>query len=392
MRFAACLKKDIRLLTGGGLRSLAFLILPVLLVFLMFFGMRTAAGADTLATRFDIAVRDDDNTVMSRMLISQLDRIELFNAVVRAGSKTDEELTEAGCAAVVTVPKDFFYDLYDMKDTDVVIALNADMPAEAAMVRTAFTALVGILEENQRAHYAAARVKYGDLGSEEMEEVYYEYSNAAITDALGRLDLVELSGVWEKSYDGEKLFFAASILSMLIMFIPLGVLRSVSEELDAGLSARFAVSGGSIAEAMLSKLVIAFVMTAVPVGLLIAILKIGPVLSILPALIVSFDLSFAFFLLLSVLSGKASSAQLIGNIVMLLILTLGGALYPVKLMPGIFRAAAGYLPPGVILASMQYASMGRGASYQLPRLIPLFACAMVFFLASLPFLKGRRRA
>ena len=279
-----------------------------------------------------------------------------------------------------------------MKDTDVVIALNADMPAEAAMVRTAFTALVGILEENQRAHYAAARVKYGDLGSEEMEEVYYEYSNAAITDALGRLDLVELSGVWEKSYDGEKLFFAASILSMLIMFIPLGVLRSVSEELDAGLSARFAVSGGSIAEAMLSKLVIAFVMTAVPVGLLIAILKIGPVLSILPALIVSFDLSFAFFLLLSVLSGKASSAQLIGNIVMLLILTLGGALYPVKLMPGIFRAAAGYLPPGVILASMQYASMGRGASYQLPRLIPLFACAMVFFLASLPFLKGRRRA
>ena len=354
MRFAACLKKDIRLLTGGGLRSLAFLILPVLLVFLMFFGMRTAAGADTLATRFDIAVRDDDNTVMSRMLISQLDRIELFNAVVRAGSKTDEELTEAGCAAVVTVPKDFFYDLYDMKDTDVVIALNADMPAEAAMVRTAFTALVGILEENQRAHYAAARVKYGDLGSEEMEEVYYEYSNAAITDALGRLDLVELSGVWEKSYDGEKLFFAASILSMLIMFIPLGVLRSVSEELDAGLSARFAVSGGSIAEAMLSKLVIAFVMTAVPVGLLIA--------------------------------------QLIGNIVMLLILTLGGALYPVKLMPGIFRAAAGYLPPGVILASMQYASMGRGASYQLPRLIPLFACAMVFFLASLPFLKGRRRA
>lgn len=392
MRFAACLKKDIRLLTGGGLRSLAFLALPVLLVFLMIFGMRTAASADASVAGFPIAVRDEDGTVMSRMLTTQLDRVELFSAVLRAGDKTDAELAERGCAAIVTIPKDFFYDLYDMRDTDVVIALNKDMPQEAALVRTAFTSLVGILESNQRAHYAAARVRFGELSGDELEQVYYEYSNAAINDALSRLELFELADVYGGGYDREKQFFAASMLSMLIMFIPLGVLRSVSEETDAGLSARFRVSGGSVAEALLSKLVIAFVMTALPAAALIVILKPGGLNVLVPALIVCFDLSFAFFLFVSAVAGRASTAQLIGNIVMLLVLTLGGALYPYSLLAAPLKAAARVLPPHVILSSMQYASMGRGLRAMLPRLLPLVIAAAAFFIASLPFIGARRRA
>ncbi len=58
MRFAACLKKDLRLLTGGGIRSLVFLLLPILLVFIMFFGMRTSAEANELLSPFPISVRD----------------------------------------------------------------------------------------------------------------------------------------------------------------------------------------------------------------------------------------------------------------------------------------------------------------------------------------------
>ena len=46
MRFAACLKKDLRLLTGGGLRSLLFLLLPLLLMLIMVFGMKENASAD----------------------------------------------------------------------------------------------------------------------------------------------------------------------------------------------------------------------------------------------------------------------------------------------------------------------------------------------------------
>lgn len=78
MRFAACLKKDIRLLTGGGLRSLLFLLLPVLLAFIMAFGMRSMAKVDLNTVSFNIAVRDEDDTVMSRLLMTQLDKVSLF--------------------------------------------------------------------------------------------------------------------------------------------------------------------------------------------------------------------------------------------------------------------------------------------------------------------------
>lgn len=392
MRFAACLKKDIRLLTGGGLRSLAFLLLPILLLFMMFFGMRTMADADSFIKSFSIAMRDEDDTMMSRMLVNQLKKVSIFDSVVSAGERSDEELASSGCAAIVTIPKDFFYDLYDMKDTDVIIALNEAMPREAAMVRSAFSSLVGILEENQRVHYAAAKVRFGELDDAAMQQVYYEYSNAALSDALERLDLFELTDVYRAGFDPEKLFFGAGILSMLIMFIPLSMLRTVSEEMDEGLSARFAVSGGSLFESLLSKLVIAFVMTAIPCAALILILKLGELKVLLVVLLVCFIFSFSFFLLVSLAAGKASTAQLIGNLLLLLTLTIGGALYPYSLMPAGLRALSRFTLPHVILSSLQYASMGRSAGGIFIKLLPLLAASALLLLLCIPFFKARRRA
>lgn len=392
MRFAACLKKDIRLLTGGGARSAVFLALPVLLVFIMFFGMRTIASASVLTRSFKIAVRDDDKTIMSRVLITQLDDVSLFDAVYRDEGRTDEELTDLGCAAVVTIPKDFFYDLYDMRDTDVVIMLNSDMPQEAAMVRTLFTSIIGILEENQRAHYAAARIKYGEIEGDVKEQLYYEYSTAAMEDALGRLDYFDLAGVYEEGFDSRKLFFGASILSMLLMFVPLGVLRSVCEETEAGLSARFNVAGGSFAEALLSKLCVAFFMTAIPAAALLVILKPGSLSMLLPVLLILFDLSFALFLFVSVLLRRASASQLAGNLLMLFILTVGGALYPYALLPEFIRPLSRLMLPQIMISSMQYAYTGRSFNDFAPKLIPYVAASVALVIASLVILRARRRA
>lgn len=391
MRFAACLKKDLRLLTGGGIRSLVFLVLPVLLIFIMFFGMRTAAEANELVPPFPISVRDEDNTVMSRMLISRLREVSVFSSVMPAGEKSDEELAGIGCAAVVTIPKDFFYDLYDMNDTNVVIALNEATPREAAMVRSAFASLVGILTEEQRVHMAEARLRFGELSEEELEQVYHDYSSAAVEDALGRLDLFALSCVYSGAFDQAKLFFAAGILSMLIMFIPLSMLRSVSEETDEGLSARFFVSGGSLMQSLLSKLVIAFLMAAIPAAALIIILKVGHLGTLIPLLLGGFLLSFAFFMFVSLICGKASTAQLAGNLILLAVLTLGGALYPYTLLPAAIKPISEALIPRILLNAMTRASMGVHSAKVLSPLIPMGAATLVLTLASFRFLKARRR-
>jgi len=71
----ACVKKDIRLLIGSGKRTLVMLLLPLLLVTAMFFGMADMANQRTEVSSFPIAVRDLDDTLMSRMLIGQINSI-----------------------------------------------------------------------------------------------------------------------------------------------------------------------------------------------------------------------------------------------------------------------------------------------------------------------------
>lgn len=389
MRLLACIKKDILLLTGGGIRSAVFLLFPVLLVFGMLFFMKDAASAGSVIKSFDIAIRDLDETIMSRTLINQIGNVELFDNIVRAEDEDDTVYTESGCAAVVTIPKDFFYDLYSMKDTDVILSLNDGMPVEAALVRETFVSLLNILSENQRAAYAAARVRYGELSSTDWDEVYSEYSEAVITDALSRLGLYELDSMYKKSYDGTKLFFIAGIFSMLLMYIPLNLLRSVSEELEAGLAERFSLAGGSIIETVISKLLTAFIMVFVPASLIIIIF--GVDFNVLPVLLVLFISSFAFFLLLSLVVKNASVSQLLGCVIMLSVLLFGGALYPASLLPEFIKPFSGLLMPDLILTSLKYAYVGRGISFGIKTLVHA-VLGLGFILLSIPLLKLRKRA
>ena len=56
--------------------------------------------------------RDEDQTVMSRSLIDQMEEIQLFSHVLRVGSEERaEDLLEQGAAAVITIPQFFFYEL-----------------------------------------------------------------------------------------------------------------------------------------------------------------------------------------------------------------------------------------------------------------------------------------
>ena len=72
MKLFACIKKDIRLLTGGGIKSLLFPVVPILLVFLMFFGMGSLSEKRSYIEPFPIAVRDEDDTILTRIAVNIL--------------------------------------------------------------------------------------------------------------------------------------------------------------------------------------------------------------------------------------------------------------------------------------------------------------------------------
>ena len=113
--------------------------------------------------------------------------------------------------------------------------------------------------------------------------------------------------------------------------------------------------------------------------------------TLIPLLLGGFLLSFAFFMFVSLICGKASTAQLAGNLILLAVLTLGGALYPYTLLPAAIKPISEALIPRILLNAMTRASMGVHSAKVLSPLIPMGAATLVLMLASFRFLKARRR-
>ena len=391
MKLFACIKKDIRLVFGKGWRSILFLFVPILLLLVMMLFMGQMADAGTATDPFTIAIRDEDDTIMSKTLIHQLRAVRLFDTVRSAGSASDEELLRDGCAAVITIPRDFFYDLYDMQDTDVVITLNGSIPKESAIVRSAVASLAGILEQNQRIYYAAARVRYGDLTSREMNEVYYAYSEASVTDALNRLDYFSLASLYGEKAQARMVFFAAGICSVLLLFVPLCVLRSLHEEQEMGIQARFASSGGSPFVLLFAKYCAALILVAFTAAPLLIVTGIPHAEKLILPLLCLMSASFLLFYLIGTLCGSTERAQLIGSVLLLFMLILGGGLFPYRLLPEQIRFASASTIPYYVTRVFYAVSLDRTSLELAQILLPLLIAIPVMALLAVLAHRIRRR-
>lgn len=180
----ASLFKDCKLLLkGSGWWSF---LLPVLLFAALGAGMGDYSQK-TVLQPFAIAVRDLDNTPMSRSLRGQMAQIELFSEImpVQEG-QPDEELLERGAAAVVTIPKDFFYTMYTMDNQEVQVTLNGAMPLESQLFGSMFESVMGIIQADQTAILGVYQTCYGELTPELEADLYAQASQRLIWDALSR--------------------------------------------------------------------------------------------------------------------------------------------------------------------------------------------------------------
>lgn len=393
MRFLACVKKDMRLICGGGSRFLLYLLLPIILVILMVFCMGDIASSRKYVDPFRIAIRDNDDTMISAILITQLREIGLFSEVklIKDGI-SDEFLFDAGYAAVLTIPHDFFYDLYDMMDTAVILVLNENMPNESTLVHTCVSSVLTIVSENQRVWYASARVRYGDLTDEQMREVYRNYSTSALSGVLSRLSYFDTEKLYSEKEYNAKLFFLAGIISMICMFIPLCVLKTLPDEVEMGILSRYMASGRSLSSLLLSKLSAAFLLSFVPVTTVSVLLDTVSFLSVILVFTSVFLASFALFLFTSSVLKSAPQSQLLGNVLLLLMLSMGGALYPYELFPAHIQIFSRFTIPYYSLQGIYVAARCSSISDLLQTILPLLISSAVFTAASLPFLgkKGKR--
>ena len=320
----ASLYKDLRLMldkTGLFTIGLALLLVPVFL-----YGTR-GFSTESVTRPFPVAIRDLDNTFMSRSLIAQIGEIELFSGVERLNDgETDEEALRAGNAAVITIPADFFYVMYYGGDCPVDIVFNENQPLQAAVARTLFTSVLDIIAADQSAFRAAYRFAYGELDEAMRQTMYEEASKVLFLDALGRQNVFEDEIRLSDTEGVLRRKLTAMLLPMLSLLFAASALTSLARERAMGIPARLSAQGAGEGAFVCSKFLVTLLFL-VPMCVLLYLLS-GTGRPALFAILACAVVIASFAVMFAVVSflRDESDARRLCNLYLLLSLFFGGTL------------------------------------------------------------------
>ena len=327
--FAAIWKDGKLFLRKGGLFILLF---PLLLfpLFAFFF-----QGQSSQMQAFPVMVIDEDQTIMSKTLIREMEKVELFSTVIKEeeeiGQEGREKAFQEGVVGILRIPKDFFYTAYRFEGEPVDLSLNANRPTESLLFQSIFTSIMEIMEKEQEISKGVFHALYGETLSKQEEESLYEHASERLLTAVLKRQLVfDEEGQSSQVEKALSLRIFSFIFFFLLAFCALSSVFSVPEEEKKGIPQRFALLGGR--GFFLSKLLF-LCLSALPLLLLclFALQKsldlppeqLMPIAFILCVELLSF---FFFFYQLFRIMGEESTAKLLSFSLLFL-----GILYTGKL-------------------------------------------------------------
>ena len=328
--FFAAIWKDGRLfLRKGGLFILLF---PLLLfpLFAFFF-----QGQSSQMQAFPVMVIDEDQTIMSKTLIREMEKVELFSTVIKEeeeiGQEGREKAFQEGVVGILRIPKDFFYTAYRFEGEPVDLSLNANRPTESLLFQSIFTSIMEIMEKEQEISKGVFHALYGESLSKQEEESLYEHASERLLTAVLKRQLVfDEEGQSSQVEKALSLRIFSFIFFFLLAFCAMSSVFSVPEEEKKGIPQRFALLGGR--GFFLSKLFFLF-LSALPLLLLclfalqksldLPMEQLIPIAFILCVELLSF---FFFFYQLFRSMGEESTAKLLSFSLLFL-----GILYTGKL-------------------------------------------------------------
>jgi len=263
--FFAAIWKDGRLfLRKGGLFILLF---PLLLFPLFAFFFQGQSGQ---MQAFPVMVIDEDQTIMSKTLIREMEKVELFSTVIKEegeiGQEGREKAFQEGVVGILRIPKDFFYTAYRFEGEPVDLSLNANRPTESLLFQSIFTSIMEIMEKEQEISKGVFHALYGESLSQQEEESLYEHASERLLTAVLKRQLVfDEEGQSSQVEKALSLRIFSFIFFFLLAFCSLSSVFSVPEEEKKGIPQRFALLGGR--GFFLSKLFFLF-LSALPLLLL----------------------------------------------------------------------------------------------------------------------------
>ena len=349
--------KDMKLFrTSVGLLSL---ILPFLLAAVMSVTVSTVSPASFIRP-FKVAVIDEDQTMMSQMIIAEARAVPVFSAVDER-TEDPEELIEKGYTAVFTIPRDFFYDAYTFEQKPVRVLFNNENRLQSAVFRSVFTSIMDIMKTEQAVSKTVYDYDPDALTDKEKNGMYENSSKRLLSAALSRNNIFD-SKETASDLAGALLRKTAAVsILFLLLFQAFSIAKTIPQETRLGVSQRMKALNGNRMSLLISKglfylyltvpsLCLFGILIAFQTGVMPASLQISEYAALCLLMITA---SFIPALAAARFSVTASGIRRTGNILILLSLFFSGTLIPFRELPETISFIRYLLPAGYLYPALE---------------------------------------
>ena len=344
--FLALLKNDARLFLRDWKACTLLLAAPLLLISFFTYALAPYLDKDNFIEPFSIAMVDMENTPQTRMLVKQLDEMSIFSEVRRLDEKTAmQKLSAKEVGAVVIIPQDFTGDIAAGENKPISVIGSSAMALQAYVVRNVIQSAANLVSAAQSAimtiyHYS---IEAG-LSGKELDLVY----NNAVTDFF--LEALARNEVFADTEDTSEYsltpaeYFSAALIVVFMMFAGMPGMKMLVAERSEGVTRRLSASPVRIWKVVLSKLIISALLLILQFGIIIMLTLVffrnywgAPVKNVLMLFGGIILAVSAWSVFAAAISSSTASADIIGNLGILLMAVIGGSIYPISTMPDFIR-------------------------------------------------------
>jgi len=340
--FAALLKNDIKLFIKDWKVCVLLLITPVIFIAFFTYSLTPYLNKTSFIEPFPVAVVDLEGTTVTRMLIKQVEEIDVFSEILLLEEdEAIKKLADKEVGAVIILPEDLSVSVSYGENKPVTVIGNSEMPLKAYVVKNIIQSAANLVSSAQSAIITIYR--YDEMAGLSGEELEVKYNNA-IADYF--VEALSRSKVFTETEEEMQFtltpaeYFTAALIVVFMMFAGMPGMKMLVSERSEGITKRLSASPVKMWKVILSKLLVSSLVLVIEFGVIVLFTSkvfsnywgapVKNILMLVGGIIVAVS---AWSVFVAAISTTPASADIIGNLGVLLMAVAGGNIYPLSSMP-----------------------------------------------------------
>lgn len=240
---------------------IASLCLPVMVFLLLAFSFSGLMHREADITPMNIALVDEEDSVLSRMLLNSFKDNKAFSGLVNMEKKSREEadglFKNGNLTAIIEIPKDFSKSLIYLDNYPLSVKLNPKEPLKSSILKNmleGYGKYISAVETNVVALQDV--LKQHKVPPEVMEDVNEKISVELILTALSRSSFFKFSSFEDIPSTTSVEYFAVAMVVLMLMYTSINAGNFIIKERKSGCFFRIMASPTDCSVYLLGKLIV----------------------------------------------------------------------------------------------------------------------------------------